>query len=269
MSDTHSVHTPEYCNHVIKHAATNQAIQFIRSLTDWSKFDEFGDTLLTSACMNGREAIALELLKYDCRPLHVNNAEDTAFSLACENNMTAFIQEFCKLYPDGCDHVNMYNETPLELCCQNENVQAAFYVIATNNCFLEHEDDDGNTALILACKYNMPLIASAIMYKLKEKHKLKQLRGRQLKHYIRHRNNLGYSAMTYAVHNCMPRTIQKLSKYAKRSPVTSSYTLPDVSPIVSLRSPITPSRSPVTPTHPFRRASFDHTSCTLPKIDEN
>jgi hypothetical protein len=293
--------TPEYYTDTIKYGPEKESLALIHSLTSSPEtintlrcFDQFGDTMLTSACTYGRERVALELIKYDCRATHVTNGDDNALTLACDNNMTKFVEQYAKLYPEAADHITVYNETGLEIACQQGNVQIAFYIIATNNSYFEHVNDDGNTALILACQNNMPLIASAIMCKLKEQRKAGIIHTSDIKHYIRIKNNLGYDAMAYAVYNNMTRTIEKLTKYMKKtntkptpapSPVYDSFSsgfLPPIStpvmlqsPVIMTRSPVVLARSPiVTKRSTEKRRKSDSpkrktSTCSLPTIEEN
>lgn len=57
-------------------------------INDCNYVSNDGITPLIYACKTNRDAIALQLLKFNCKPNYVDNENNTALIYACKNSMT-------------------------------------------------------------------------------------------------------------------------------------------------------------------------------------
>lgn len=141
---------------------------------------------------------------------HFNKNNEDALFIACKNDMTSTANDIIECF-DIADSlpsalININNETALLWACYNKMSEVADNIVErmrdTENmglCYLGHANNDGNTALILACHNSM--ISTAI----------KLLRSKLAKpEYI---NNNNGTALLWACCKGLDEVVKEILKY--------------------------------------------------------
>ena len=129
--------------------------------------DGAGNTALMWACINRLTKLALRIIrvyKEKCKLWKINRKGYTALMLACKYKLTKVALQLIK-FGIGCNpyHISNNGFIALFIACINRKSIIANAIIKAFPDQADYTDKIGNTALILACKYNLKSTAMLLL----------------------------------------------------------------------------------------------------------
>ena len=125
--------------------------------------DGSNHTVLTMACVNSREDIALEILKLN--PTNVSETDDDgcdALMYSCFNNLPKAAERILATNP-LLTNINVNGQTALIIACNQRLDHIVELILSQGNCLPKHQDTTRLSALLIACKSNQSSIALKIL----------------------------------------------------------------------------------------------------------
>jgi len=150
-------------------------------------------SVLLMACECGLTKIALKMIDtfdWDCMPKHIDYDDDSALKIAIDNNMMEVVKKLLEKFGDKCKvgclnkyylkyintlenglnldpKIDIYGNTKLMRAINRGDKHKINHIIDIygENCKPDHVNCDGQTALILSCKYQLNDIAIKLLEK--------------------------------------------------------------------------------------------------------